>query len=122
MPFSCKVGDSFYLPDDNGRHRWVILTKPNDGGLVVIVNLTDAHNIDCPIILTPRDNKALKIRTTINCIKSELILKSKAEPLKVKDYAYFNERLVEKIVKEVIINRHTPPYIVAELKSQYPEY
>jgi hypothetical protein len=50
MPFTCKVGDSFYLPDNNGRHRWIIITKANAAGYEVIVNFTDANNLDCPVI------------------------------------------------------------------------
>jgi hypothetical protein len=119
MPFTCKIGDSFYLPDNNGRHRWIILTKPNSDGHVVIVNFTDANNLACSVILTHKDNKALSLRTTINCEKAALVLESKLKLLKVKDYVYFNELLVAKIVKGVIENRHTPPYIIAELKSQH---
>jgi hypothetical protein len=36
MPFTCKVGDSFYLADSGGHHRYVIITKPNSDGNIVL--------------------------------------------------------------------------------------
>lgn len=122
MPFTCKVGDSFYLPNDNGRHRWVILSKPNSSRCIVIVNFTDATNTACPVIFRPGDHNPFTKRTTICCEKAQLILESKLRALKVVDYANFNEQQVEKIVKGVIDSMDTPLEIVAELKSQYPDY
>jgi hypothetical protein len=122
MPFTGKVGDSFYLPDNNGRHRWVILTKPNSGGNIVIVNFTDANNLDCSIIFRPGDHNPFKLRTTIWCEKATLVRESQVKILKVKDYFYFNERQIEKIVKHLIGCSHTLPDILAELKAKYLNY
>jgi hypothetical protein len=122
MPFTSKVGDSFYLPDNNGRHRWIILTKPNAAGYVVIINFTDANNLDCPVIFVPGDHNPFRLRTTICCLKATLVLESKLKLLKVIDYFYFNERQVEKIIKGAIGSLHTPPDILIELKDQYPNY
>jgi len=122
MPFTCKVGDSFYLPDNNGRHRWIILTKPNSSGYVVIVNFTDANNLDCSVIFAPGDHNPFSLRTTICCEKATLVLESKLRILKVVDYIYFNERQVEKIIKGVIGSTHTPLDILTELNDQSPNY
>jgi len=122
MPFSCKIGDSFYLPDDNGRHRWVIITKPNSDGNIVIVNFTDADNVGCSIIFRPGEHNPFTLRTTIFCGKATLVLESKVKPLRVKDYFFFSERQVERIVKHLIGCSHTLPDILAELETQYPNY
>jgi len=122
MPFTCKVGDSFYLPDNNGRHRWVILTKPNSGGCIVIVNFTDANNLGCSVIFAPKDHNPFRLRTTICYEKATLVLESKLRILKVENYAYFNEHQVEKIVKGAIGSMHTPSDILSEIKDQYPNY
>jgi hypothetical protein len=122
MPFTCKVGDSFYLPDNNGRHRWVIITKPNSKGCIVIINFTDAINLDCSVIFAPGDRNPFTKRTTICCERATLVYESKLKILKVVDYAYFNERQVEKIIKGVIGSMHTQSDILTELKSQYPNY
>lgn len=122
MPFTCKIGDSFYLPDNNGRHRWIILTEPNAAGHIVIVNFTDANNLDCSVIFAPKDHNPFIFRTAICCSKATLVLESKLKNLKIMDYFYFNERQVEKIVKGVITSLHTPTDILMELKYQYPDY
>jgi hypothetical protein len=122
MPFTCKVGDSFYLPDNNGRHRWVIITKPNSSGCVVIVNFTDANNLDCSVIFSPGDHNPFTLRTTIYCEKATLVLAAKLKRLKVVDYVYFDERQVKKIVMGVLGSSHTPADILTELKAEYPDY
>jgi hypothetical protein len=122
MPFTCKVGDSFYLSDEHRRHRWVILTKPNSAGCVVIINFTDVTNTGCPVVFRPGDHNPFTKRTTIFPQKARLVLESKLKALRVVDYAYFNEQQVEKIVEGAIDSIYTPLEIVTELKSQYPKF
>jgi hypothetical protein len=122
MPFTCKVGDSFYLPDNNGRHRWIILTKPNATGSVVIINFTDANNLDSPVIFAPKDRNPFSLRTTICCAKATLVLESKLKLLKVVEYYYFNEQQVKKIIIGVMGSIHTTTDVLTELKTQYPDY
>lgn len=123
MPFTCKVGDSFKRPDSNGGHRWVILTRANQSGCIVIVNFTDARNNTCPYVFTPRDHKVFSLKqTTLCCSKATIVSESKLKLLSPRDYEYFDERLVAKIAKAVIENIYTPLEVVAELKTQYPDY
>ena len=40
MPFNGKPGDSIFIDDLGGGHRYVILTEPDSNGEVVIVSFT----------------------------------------------------------------------------------
>jgi hypothetical protein len=123
MPFTCKVGDSFYLPDFSGRHRYVILTKPNDDGKVVLVNFTDSKNVDYNIIFNPKDDgRMFKKRTTVNFAYARFMPVSALMGTNPPGWMVCQLNYIKKIVKGTIQSRHTPLEIITELVNQYPEY
>ncbi len=66
MPFNGKVGDSIFIDDLGGGHRYVILTKPNSNDEVVIVNFTaEAFGKDCTATFRPRDHSKLFSKPTV---------------------------------------------------------
>ena len=122
MPFTCKVGDSFYLPDTGGRHRYVILTKPNSDNKVVLVNFTDSRNIESPIIFNPKDDKRLFTkRTGVNYAKARLIQIKVLMESVIDGWEFCQLNHINKIVIGAFQSHHTPIYILKELSTQYPE-
>jgi len=121
MPFTCKVGDSFYLPDTGGRHRYVILTKPNSDSKIVLVNFTDSRNIESPVIFNPKDDKRLFIkRTGVNYAQARLIkIKGLKDIIDGWEFCQLNH--IKRIVTGAFQSQHTPIYILKELSTQYPE-
>jgi len=121
MPFSCKVGDSFYLSDAGGRHRYVIITQPNDNGDVVVVNFTDARNIDCNLTFTPQDDGRLfKIPTTVYYAYARTMSAQKLSNITIDGYQPCRTNNINKIIEGAFQNLDTPLYIIEELKNQYP--
>jgi hypothetical protein len=122
MPFTCKVGDSFYLHDTGGRHRYVILTKPNSDNQVVLVNFTDSQNIDSPVTFSPKDDKNLfTIRTGIYYAYSQLVSVTKLKKLTITGWEFCQLNHIKRIVIGAFQSQHTPMYILKELSTQYPE-
>ena len=121
MPFTCKVGDTFCLADSSGHHRYVILTKPNGDGNIVLTNFTSAEAWkDCSVIFRPRDNKKLFTkRTTIDYSYATLISASKLMESEINNYVFCDLDCVRRIVEGALQSQHTPLEIVKELKSQY---
>ncbi|MFA5309467.1 MAG: hypothetical protein WC370_08310 [Dehalococcoidales bacterium] len=122
MPFSCKIGDSFYLPDIGGRHRYVILTNPNSDGKVVLVNFTDSSNVDSPVIFGPRDDKLLfSKRTGIYYAYAQLVPANKLKISKIEGWEFCQLNNVKRIIIGAFKSQHTPIFILKELSTQYPE-
>ena len=57
MSFTGKIGDTLRLQDTGARHRYIILTKPNNNKNVVIVNFTTAKHHEWFLSFSPKDNK-----------------------------------------------------------------
>ena len=75
MSFGCKVGDSVFLPDDGGVHRYVVLTNPNKDDGIVIVNFTSAPNPMCDgKVFTRSDNRNLFVKPTVVHYKRAIII------------------------------------------------
>ncbi|MCX6011551.1 MAG: hypothetical protein NT134_04780 [Chloroflexi bacterium] len=125
MPFTGKVGDTLYLGDIGGRHRYIIISKPNSDGNVIIANFTSAtYWREWVVTFTPKHSKRLFDRkTTVNYadarIKpvSKLVEEAKYRPEK---YEFCPENLVKKIVIGALQSRFTQIEILEELKIQYP--
>jgi len=89
MPFTCKVGDSFYLSDTGGRHRYVILTTQNENGDIILVNFTDSHNVESPVIFNPKDNsKIFYKRTGVHYAFARLISAEKLKKSKINGWQF----------------------------------
>ena len=123
MPFSCKVGDSFYLPDTGGQHRYVIISKPNSNGKVVLVNFTSAADYkENLVIFRPKDSPKLFIkRTTVSYGDALLADSGRLKTMKIDKYKYCDLNHIKKIVIGGMQSKHTPLEIVEELKVQYPQ-
>ena len=122
MPFTCKVGDSFFLPDTGGRHRYVILTNPNSDSRVVLVNFTDSRNIESPVIFNLKDDKRLfSKRTGVNYAQARLIQIEGLNEAAIDDWEFCQLNHIKRIVIGAFQSQHTPIYILKELSTQYPE-
>ena len=125
MPFTGKVGDTLLLRDIGVRHRYVILTKPNSDGNVVVVNFTSASpRKECFVTFRPKDDKRLfNKKTTVNYTDARilpvkaLIDKAKRNP---RDYVFCSENHIKKIVIGALQSQFTPIEILEELGIQYP--
>jgi len=124
MPFTGKVGDTLRLRDIRVRHRYIILTKPNREGNVVITNFTTAKHFEWMVTFSPRDNKKLFTKKcTPNYTDarpypiSALVEIIKRNP---REYVFCPENLTRRIVIGALQSRHTSIEVLEELKAQYP--
>ena len=114
-----------HLPDIWGGHRYVVLTKPNNDGKVVIVNFTSVRDWkDCPVIFRPKDNKSLFGHlTTISCSDATIVsvasLVNEAQD-NPKDYLFCSPRNTQKAIIGTLESQLTPMEILDELGTQYP--
>ncbi len=106
MPFTGKVGDTLYLSDSGGSHKYVIITRPNDNNEVILVNFTSAKLWkDNSAVFRPRDDKNIfAVETSVRFSNAylvsayELIQLSNSEFNKRK-YRYCAKSNVERIIK-----------------------
>lgn len=125
MSFTCKVGDTLFLSDIGGSHRYLIITNPNSAGNVVLVNFTSAkYWKEWLVTFSPRDDKGLFDRkTTVNyadariCPAERLRKEAQKRP---RSYEFCAENHVKRIVIGALQSRHTPIEVLRELKTQYP--
>jgi hypothetical protein len=128
MPFTGKVGDTLYLSDSGGSHRYVIITRPNDNNEVILVNFTSTKLWkDNSTIFRPRDDKHIfTVETSVRFSNAylvsvdELIELSNSEFNKRK-YRYCSENNIARIVKGALQSDFTPYGIIEELKIRYPD-
>jgi hypothetical protein len=125
MPYSCKVGDSFYLKTDNSNisHRHVIITSRNNGGNVVLVNFTSFHiKKECCVIFYPKDCRDLfEHSTTIAYGRAQLLFGDGLSKFANNNYRYCESHIVNEIIKGAFLSSELAPYILEEIKRQYPE-
>lgn len=125
MPFTGKVGDTLFLGDTGGRHRYVILTEPNNDGNVVITNFTTASHFEWNVVFRPKDNRQLFTeRCTPNYHDAQLYPISAL--LKIAGntnirYVFCTKDHIKKIVTGALQSNHTRLEILEELAVQYPE-
>ncbi len=124
MPFTGKAGDTLRFRDIGARHRYIILTKPNSDGTVVITNFTTAKHFEWLVTFKPSDNKKLfteKCTLNYNNARlypiSALVKIIKRNP---KEYRFCPENLTQRIVIGALQSRHTSIEVLEELKAQYP--
>jgi hypothetical protein len=121
MPFTCKIGDSFYLPDAGRGHRYVILTNPNNERKLVIVNFTDVRNIHLLPVFTPTDAPDIFSKhTSVNYAFAQLVIRDRLVNNKLERWAFCNLNIVRKIITGAFQSQHTPNFIIKELRDQYP--
>jgi hypothetical protein len=124
MPFTGKVGDTLRLRDIGARHRYIILTKPNSDGNVVIANFTTAGHFEWLVTFRPRDNRELfKEKSTVNYNDARFYSISalaKVVERNPKEYVFCPENLTKEIVIGALQSKFTPIEILEELKGQYP--
>ena len=126
MSFSGKVGDTLRLADTGRGHRYVILTKPNSDGNVVVVNFTSASYLkEWLVTFRPKDNKRLFIKqTTVDYSFARIVpveklgVEAKCNP---NDYVFCPENLAEKIVTGAFQSQFTRIEVLTELSVQYPD-
>ena len=128
MTFRCQVGDSVFLNDNGGGHRWVVITKPNKDGKVVMVNFTSAATCpDTAVLFTRNDDKELFSKPTrihykyadIFHIKTVMMMVNSTAI--VSDYKSCKETIVTTIIDGAFRSEFTSFAILDELKEQYPK-
>ena len=125
MPFSCKIGDSFYLKTNsvNPSHRHVIITSRNNDGQVVLVNFTSFHNSkECCVIFYPKDCRDLfECPTTVAYGRALLLFGDGLKNYAGNNYRYCELNIVKEIIKGAFLSTELAPYFLEEIKRQYPE-
>lgn len=126
MPFNGKVGDSILIDDLGGGHRYVILSKPNSDGEVVIVNFTaDKFGKDPSATFRRRDHKQLFSKPTVaNYPQATRISLSVLETEAKKansDHISCPANIVKIILIGAFQSDFTPTGILEELETQYPD-
>ena len=128
MSFDCKVGDTAFIDDDGGGHRYVVLTNPNKDDCVVIVNFTSAAGyISDGKMFTSRDDKILFSRHTVvpykyakiypcNSLRAEVNRRNV-----VSNYILCPQSIMEQIIKDAFKSQFTIGDVIEELKTYYPK-
>ena len=129
MPFCCRVGDSIFLNDKGGGHRYVVISEPNQYKCVVIVNFTTASgSIDRTVTFTRSDDKNLFDHpTNVNfklarIISTEKLICEANRQDTVNHYISCSVDIVKRIVIGAFQSQFTPIEIIEELGIQYPDY
>lgn len=125
MPFSGKPGDSIFIDDLGGGHRYVVLTKPDSNDRVRIVNFTaDEFGKDCTVTFKPKHHRKLFIKpTVVNYRGARPMSLSKLESEAAKtnsEYIYCPANIFNEIILGAFKSNFTPTGIQAELEKQYP--
>ena len=125
MPFTGKVGDTLRLRDTGARHRYIILTNPNNDGNVVILNFTTAKHFEWSVTFQPKDNKRLFTKKCTPNYHDALLFPlsalEKAVKRKSTEYEFCPESITLRIIVGAFQSRHTSLEIINELKRQYPQ-
>jgi len=118
----CEIGDSFYITDHRDRHRWVVITRPNKDGKVVIVNFTRvASHKECVVLFQPKDDGELFNRlTTVAYSYATLADITKLVKHRDNGYYYCQPEHIQRIIKGAFQSQFIPLEITIELKEQYP--
>ena len=122
MPDTCEIGDSFYITDYRDRHRYVIITKPNNDGKVVLVNFTSvAAHKECVVVFQPKDDLGLfKTPTTVAYKYAQLADISKLTRYRNDGYQHCQPEHTKRIIEGAFQSQFIPIDITIELKKQYP--
>ena len=128
MSFDCKVGDTAFIDDVGGGHRYVVLTNPNKDDCVVIVNFTSATGrIDDGKIFTSSDDRNLfEWPTVVSYKRAKLFpVTSLRDEVNrrdvVSDYKLCSPNIMAQIIKDAFKSQFTKGDVIEELKTQYPK-
>lgn len=128
MSFGCKVGDTIFMLDSGGGHRYVVLTNPNEDGCVVVANFTSATSrISDGKIFTRNDDRNLFECPTIVHYRRVRILsvnKLKREAKRndiVSDYKLCSPNIMEQIIKDAFKSQFIKGNVIKELRAHYPK-
>jgi len=128
MSFGCKVGDSVFLPDNGGVHRYVVLTNPNKDNGIVIVNFTSAPNPVCDgRVFTRSDDRNLFEKPTVVHYKRAITISvtSLCEQERRTDVVSYYQRCSESIMAQIIEDAFKSQFtigdVIEELRITYPE-
>ena len=128
MPFDGKIGDTAFIVDSGGVHRYVVLTNPNKDGRVVRVNFTSASGYTSDgKIFTSRDNRYFfKVPTIVHYRRAEIypvtiLLKEVNRKDEVSDYRPCPQNIMNQIIKDAFKSQFTKGEVIEELKTQYPK-
>ena len=124
MPFSCKVGDSFYLRTDEFvvSHRHVIITFKNSDGKVVLVNFTSVSEYNECVVEFRRkhDRHIFDHPTTIAYGRAMLVEGDGLVQYANNRYYHCGKHITNKIIEGAFLSSDIEPYILKEIKEQYP--
>lgn len=127
MPFDCKVGDTAFILDGGGGHKYVVLTNPNTDGKVVRVNFTTSINrADGGKLYTPSDDKDLFQFPSIVPYKlAELypcdVLREQANRKDVVNhYKPCPQDIMKQIIQDAFESQFTKSDVIEELRVSYP--
>ncbi len=127
MPFTGKVGDTLYLSDSGGGHRYVIISARNAHAQVVLVNFTSTRLWkDNTAVFRPRDDENLfEVETSVRFSDATFVsvhelVKQAHSGLNTSTYRFCSEKNVKRIIQGAFQSDFTPFEIIEELKTQYP--
>lgn len=128
MPFTGKVGDTFWRTDSSGfEHRWVILTNENTNGEIAVINFTDAKSSPLrPRLFTQKRYKdQFSKDTTIRIDFADLIKMSQIQLALANGFYregnFCRLDIVNEIVDAIFESENVKIKVGRELKSQYEE-
>ena len=128
MSFDCKVGDTAFVDDAGGGHRYVVLTNPNKDDRVVIVNFTSAkgHIRDGKIFTSSDDRDLFKVPTVVPYKRAEIYpcnsLRAEVNRRDVvSDYRSCPPSIMKQIIKDAFKSQFTIGDVIEELRTYYPK-
>lgn len=128
MSFDCKVGDTVFMPDCGGGHRYVVLTTPNKDDCVVIVNFTSAtgHISDGKIFTRSDDGILFECPTVVPYKLARIFpVTSLRDEVNrrdvVSDYKFCPQVIMKQIIKDAFKSQLTDGDVIKELKTHYPQ-
>lgn len=128
MQFDCKVGDTVFILDSGGGHRYVVLTTPNKDNRVVIVNFTSATGrISDGKMFTSSDGRILfKDPTVVHYRRAMTFpctsLRDEVNRRDVvSDYRPCPQNVMKQIIKDAFKSQFTKGEVIEELKTHYPQ-
>jgi hypothetical protein len=128
MQFDCNCGDTAFILDAGGGHKYIVLTNPNGDDNVVIVNITTFTGLhkDGKVFSRNDDKDLFPKRSIISYRRAKIY---PAETLRAeanrKDVVNFYKKcpsdIMKRIIKDAFKSQFIKEEVIEELKISYPD-